>query len=225
MISHFWHKVTDWNLWQRWKLCLPVGPSTVQCQGASPFFLPCRVLHWVTQEREMVWSTQKHCSVSGLPFYSQLKSCLHEKMWHRSELTCEWVLSFWPLLSVPFEGSFYDMLSHFFPPKEEDRVTFSTLPLSRLTAIHLCSDFFFSPCKQVSTLQTTQYVFWRSDGQVPQSSGKASETLQNILSFRGHPPPFAAKIGQKNNKNRLLSWDFSTSAPVWGQSWNFGREG
>lgn len=72
----FWHKVTDWNLWQRWKLCLPVGPSTVQCEGAPPFFLPCRMQHWVTQEREEVWSTQKHCSVFGLPFYSQVKSCL-----------------------------------------------------------------------------------------------------------------------------------------------------
>lgn len=73
---YFWCKVTDWELWQRGNLCLPVGPGTVQCEGAPPSFLPRRMQHWITQEREMVWSTRECCSVSGLPFLSQPKSCL-----------------------------------------------------------------------------------------------------------------------------------------------------
>lgn len=63
----------------------------------------------------------------------------------------------------------------------------------------------------------TEYVLWTSDRQVPQWSGKTSETLDIILSFRGHPSLLTTKIGQKYCKNRPLSWGFGISAPVWGQ--------
>lgn len=63
----------------------------------------------------------------------------------------------------------------------------------------------------------TECVLWTSDGQVPQCSGGTAETLDTILSFRGHPSLLTIKIGQKHSKNRPLSWGFGTSAPVWGQ--------
>lgn len=59
-------------------------------------------------------------------------------------------------------------------------------------------------------------MFWTSDEQGPQWSGETSETLDIILSFRGHPSLLTTKIGQKYGKNRPLSWGFGTSAPVWG---------
>lgn len=76
------------------------------------------------------------------------------KTWHLADLQCKHVLSFCPLFLLPFKYLFYDMLSCFFLHKRE-RVAFPAPPLSKLTAVHLCSDFFF-PCKKTSTLKTTK---------------------------------------------------------------------
>lgn len=81
-------------------------------------------------------------------YYYMKKKCLkqlsylgREEPWHPADLKCDGVQSFCPLL--PFKWSFYDMLSHCFPYKREGRVTFPTLSLSKLTAVHPCGDSFF----------------------------------------------------------------------------------
>lgn len=117
----------------------------------------------------------------------------------------------WPeersLLLRP-QVSFYAMLFPYYM-----LYVFPTFLLSKLTAAYLCSAFFPLASRQVLTVQQSM-----CSGQVPQGSRETSKILDTTLKIRENQSLLIAKLGQKYNKNRPLSWGFVTSAPVWGQS-------
>lgn len=110
--------------------------KVAQVHPYEPVFSPLEQPHLCVMEQMSPLSlclSDSYSQIKYLVYYHcSEEKCLKQvmylgwgKTWHPDDLKCEQVLPFCPLILLPFNCSFYDMLSHIFRHKRERQSDFS----------------------------------------------------------------------------------------------------